>query len=416
MFREGARARRALAVSLVLLVCAVVALATYGITSRHTPAVEVLPGSGDAGAATAAAPGAIPKADATPPATKKKKKKTTTTVERVAANGQQLWAAEPLGRVHQDQGSSITLPDGRTLWIFADTFQRHDAAKPGEPDFFNTSAAAISEPGSWQLRYAVDGEGVPTEFLPRTQAEFDGGVKGDTYLAVWPTGNVLLPDGRILVAYAKYRVHPKLTQFDFLGSGLFTYRYTGAASFTNGAEAQRVADDIWQATDGAVRSPVYANGYVYFSQCENLRCFALRTRPATLASRDSYEWWTGSGWSHDALSRRNVSVYTNHPGGNASVVRLKNGVFAMADTEAGVVSQIGHLWVSPNPWGPWSAAASFFFARCPQPGCYGLNLHPQQSTSTSLRVSYATGDQGPFVRLYDVPVSIAPDGSAIRVR
>jgi hypothetical protein len=411
MFREGARAQRALAVALVLAVCAVVALATFRIAAQHSPALEIFRG-GDDGGSPSAAGSPTPTGDSAKSPKKKKAKKG----KRVAANGQQLWAPEPLARVRQDQGSSIPLPDGRTLWIFADTFQRHDASKPDEPDFFNTSAAAISEPGSWQLKYAADGEGVPTEFLPRTQAEFSGGVKGDNYLAVWPTGNVMLPDGRILIAYAKYRVHPRLTQFDFLGSGLFTYRYRSAESFLNGAEAQRIADDIWLGGDGAVRSPVYANGYVYFSQCENLQCYALRTRPATLSRRDSYQWWTGSDWSQNAFSRRNVSVYTNHPGGNASVVRLSNGIYAMADTEAGVVSQVGHLWVAPNPWGPWSAAASFFFPRCPMPGCYGLNLHPQQSTSTSLRVSYATGHKGPFVRLYDVPVSIAPDGSAIRVR
>jgi hypothetical protein len=88
----------------------------------------------------------------------------------------------------------------------------------------------------------------------------------------------------------------------------------------------------------------------------------------------------------------------------------------MADTEAGSVSTTGQLWVSPNPWGPWSRAASFSFPRCPEPGCYGLNIHPSQSTSNLIRVSYATNGVGPFVRLYDVPVSIASDGSYVSVR
>ena len=326
------------------------------------------------------------------------------------AKGVQLWAKRPLGDIHQDQGSTIALPGGRTLWIFADTFQLYN-----DPKFFITSSAGLTSRNSWQLQYSKTKD-IPTEFLPRTPAERADRKSGDHYQAVWPTGSTLLPDGRIIISYAKYRVLLKKKDFEFLGAGLFEYRYRGPAALTDGGHATRISSDLWTRNDGAVRSPVYADGFVYFHQCGDLRCQALRTTPDQLTNRAAYRWWTGSDWSSDRNQAQDIVVGSSHPGGNASVVRLASGGYAMADTEVGVVATSGRLWVAPNPWGPWSPAATFDFPRCPKPGCYGLNLHPSQSTADQLRISYATNGVGPFVRVVDVPVWISPDSSSILVR
>jgi hypothetical protein len=325
-------------------------------------------------------------------------------------SGVQLWAARPLDAIHQDQGSSIPLPDGRTLWIFADTLQL--TTKPG---FFHTSSAGVTAPGSWQLQYSLTGR-FPTEFLPRTPAERADREPHVRYQAVWPTGSTLLPDGRIIISYAKYRVLLDQRDYIFLGAGLFEYRYRDLATLTAGDRAVRIAPDLWTPDVGEVRSPVYADGFVYFSRCRDLRCQALRTTPEQLTDRGSYRWWTGTGWSANRDRAQDVTVGSSHPGGNASVVRLTSGGYAMADTEVGSVASSGRLWVAPNPWGPWSRAAEFDFPRCPEDGCYGLNLHPEQSTADRLRVSYATTGIGPFVRVADIPVWISPDRSSILVR
>lgn len=326
------------------------------------------------------------------------------------ATGAQFWAKMPLGDIHQDQGSSIALPGGRTLWIFADTFQLYN-----EPKFFITSSAAVTSRNSFRLLYSMNKD-VPTEFLPRTAAERADRKGGEYYQAVWPTGSTELPDGRIIISYAKYRVLLKQHDFQFLGGGLFEYRYRSVGALTGGDHATRIANNLWKPADGEVRSPVYANGYVYFNQCGDLRCLSLRTTPDKLTDRDSYRWWTGTDWSSDRSLAQNIVVGSSHPGGNASVVRLRSGGYAMADTEVGVVSPTGLIWVAPNPWGPWSPAAEFDFPRCPAPGCYGLNIHPSLSTNDRLRISYATNGVGPFVRVVDVPVWISPDSSSILVR
>jgi hypothetical protein len=323
-------------------------------------------------------------------------------------DGAQLGAAAPLDGIHQDQGSSIMLPGGRSLWIFADTFQLYR-----EPKFFITSSAAVSNPGSIKLTYAVTGQGKPTEFLPRTADERADQKDGDHYQAVWPTGSTMLPDGRIIIAYAKYKVLVKQQNFIFLGSGLFEYRYRDLGSLLDGGTATRIADDMWGVPDGLIRSPIYANGHVYFTQCIEIRCYPVRTTPKKLTDRDSYRWWTGYDWSTNVYQAQQVSPLGMQPGANASVVRLQSGGYAMADTEIGAVSTTGQLWVAPSPVGPWSASASFSIPRCPPTGCYGLNIHPEQSSEYRLRVSYATHGIGPFVRLYDVPVVINADRSAI---
>ncbi len=414
MFRDSAQRSRVLGVVVVLVISLVVAWVSFEVVSRANASIDGAGQSQGAGPSSSGSASSSPSsgpASATPSA-KPSSASAKLKPKFTAATGQQLWAPAPLGQIKQDQGISMPLPDGRTLWIFADTLQRHTT-----PNFFHTSAAAVTVPGSWQLTYTTDKAGVPAEFLGRTAVEHSHSTSGSNkhYDAVWPTGATQLPDGRILIAYAKYRVYPKQTQFVFLGAGLFTYRYKGVTNFLDDAHATRIADDIWAPSDGEVRSPVYVGGYVYFDQCADLACYPVRAPVSGLAKRSSYTWLTPSGWSHSSLDRERMYVASGHPGGNAAVVRLSSGLYAMADTEVGAQSRIGLLWVSKNPFGPWSAAAQFYFPYCPVAGCYGLNLHPENSTSSTLRVSYAIKG-GPYVRVYDVPVSISADGSSIRVR
>jgi hypothetical protein len=323
----------------------------------------------------------------------------------------QVAGIPPLQAVIQDQGSTVALPDGRTLWLFADTAQLNRW-----PQFFVTSSAGIAAGTDLRLDYLKDAQGRPIEFLPRTAQERADQVQGVHYTAIWPTGATALPDGRILIAYAKYAVRmvPKVA-FDFLAGGLFTYSYPGWNGHglvgANGSDqpANRFADDMWTAQDGPIASPVYSAGYVYFSRCEKFRCYSARSTVPELADRTAYRWWTGSGWSPDVTQRARVTFGSDVPGQNPSIawsVALK--LFVMADTTGGIQSTEGLLWVARQPWGPWSRAAPFALPGCPSGGCYTLNVHPDRSPPGMIRVSFATSGVGPYVRVVDVPVRIEP--------
>jgi hypothetical protein len=416
MFGVRWRSSQVITVVLTLLIgVAVVATAGFQLAGQPSDSAQTNPRASTATGRTGQTPSSGDKTNgrAQLPSGQAVQPGATTPQPRLIADGAQLTTGAPLGGIHQDQGSSIPLPDGHTLWIFADTFQLYN-----KPKFFITSSAGVTNPNSWQLSYSKTSKGIPTEFLPRTPAELADHLDGNYYEAVWPTGATQLPDGRILIAYAKYRVLLKTQNFTFLGAGLFEYRYNGLDGLLSGGHATRIASDLWGVNDGQVRSPVYADGYVYFSQCEqDLRCYPMRSTPARVSDRSSYRWWTGSGWSTHASQRQAIEVAGDkQPGGNSAVVRLASGGYAMADTEIGAVSTTGLLWVAPHPWGPWSRPVSYTFPRCPAPGCYGLNIHPSQSTNREVRISYATNGVGPFVRLYDVPVTISDDSSSIQIR
>jgi hypothetical protein len=238
-------------------------------------------------------------------------------------------------------------------------------------------------------------------------------VQGDHYTAIWPTGATRLPDGRVIIAYAKYAVHFKPTaRFDFLAGGLFEYR--DSLRTAKASAATRLADDLWTQADGPVASPLYYQGFVYFYRCENYSCFTLRTTPAHLADKASYQWWNGSGWGVQS-GRATVAFGSDVPGRNPSIAWSSAlGVFTMADTTGGIQDREGRLWVARVPWGPWSAAARFPLPECPAQGCYTLNVHPQQSPAGTLRVSFATNGIGPYVRVVDVPVEVDPAEPSIR--
>lgn len=309
-----------------------------------------------------------------------------------------------------DQGNSVPLPDGRMLWIFADTAQT-----TGSPRFFVTSSAAVAERDALSLRYLKDGHGRPVEFLPRTAAERRA-TTAEGYLGVWPTGATVLSDRRVLIAYTKYWVSTDQTRFTFRAAGLYAYEYPGPDDLSDARPARRIADDIWSPQDGAVASPVRAGRYVYFSQCnrEQLRCYSLRVRAEELAQRGAYRWWTGSGWSADRSRRQAMRYGSGHPGRNPPTRHLPEaGLYVTVDTPAGIPATTGLIWVARRPWGPWSEAARFTLPGCREgEGCYTLNAHPEaQVPEGTLRVSYATLGRGPHVLVADVPIELGPRGS-----
>jgi len=324
--------------------------------------------------------------------------------------GDRVAAPDPLDDVVQDQGNTVPLPGGRVLWIFADT------ASVTAPVFFRTSSAGIADGRAVRLRYVTGRDGVPLEFLPRTRRERAAAGKG-RYTAVWPTGATTLPDGRILIAYTKYRVRSDPLEFRFLGAGLYEHRVDRFTDQGGAGPARRVADDIWTAPDGAIASPIYADGFVYFIQCEDNRCYSLRTTPDAVAERTSYRWWTGEGWSSARPARRAMQFGGDRPGRNPAIAYLPEfGVFALTNTSGGIQSRTGLIWVAPHPWGPWSAPAFFPLPGCLKAGCYTLNLHPESSLAGAVRVSYATAGVGPFVLVADVPLIVRGGGRSVATR
>ena len=221
----------------------------------------------------------------------------------------------------------------------------------------------------------------------------------------------MLPDGRVLIGYAKYDVTVATSSFVLQDAGLFTYRYRGVGSVTKGYHATRLADGLWSAADGAVGSPLYANGYLYLALCRNLECYSARTTPANLTVKSSYRWWNGSGWG-SASTRAPMRYGAGRPAGNPSIVRV-GSAFMTVSTAAGAMSPTGLLWVSKNPWGPWPTPKAFTMPGCGAAGCYTLNLHPAESSTARVRVGYATAGIGPYVHVTDVPIRLT-GSSAVR--
>jgi len=413
-------ARPALLVSLIVVLSAVAGCVAITAASRSGDEPAGLsagpqPGASDPAGAGAAAGDAAAPSGPPPPAAPTVRPAPGGAPGKAAPVGGMLFGAQlqgvpPLKDIRQDEGASVTLPDGRTLYLFADTLHLVTA-----PKFFATSSAAITEPQApLRLDYASDPRGVPIEFLPRQPDERANQVNGDHYTAVWPTGATNLPDGRTIISYAKYDLIMKPFRMTFRGAGLYEYRYRDAARFRNGGIAHRIADDIWTPDVGAVGTPVFHEGNVYFTLCENLECYSLRVKPDAVADPGSYRWWTGGGWSSAKADRSPMQFGASRPGHNPSVVWVPAvDAFVMADTEAGDVAPSGLLWVAPNPWGPWSVPAAVGLTRCSSGGCYGLNVQAGQSTSRTIRISYSpvmVDRVGPYVYLIDQLVRVTNGG------
>jgi hypothetical protein len=328
----------------------------------------------------------------------------------MAAGAAVTWPS-PLHDVRHDGGVSVALPDGRSLWVFGDTTE-----VDSKPYFFVTSSGGVTSRGATKVAYARTAKNVPAEFLPRTAAE-RAAQSANSYTAIWPTGATTVPGGDVLISYAKYAVQKSPQAFTLESAGLYRYHYTGLAGLKEGQVATRIAGGIWTGADGAVGSPVYSAGYVYFAECEGLHCYSLRAPAGSVTSKAAYTWWTGSGWSSSRTSRAAVSYGASLPAASPSIAYLPGyGVYVTAGTATGHTSSTGELWVAPHPWGPWSKPLDFALPNCPAAGCYSVQLHPLESTGGRIRVSYATAGTGPYVHVTDVPVKIATNGTKISLR
>ncbi len=288
----------------------------------------------------------------------------------------QRWTPAGPGWAGGDATYSVALPDGRTVWIFGDTFI--GAVSPdrqrGPGTAMVRNAAVVEDRGA--LRTLVSGTPGHPESL----------VNADAGSWFWPGDGVV--EGQELRLF--------MTRFRPTGTGEWDFgaAETVVASFAlpdlRFQGIRRVADAA-PVTWGAATLETADGTYVYGVEDAHPGGFAHVAR-APNGVQGPWEYWTGNGWSARAEDSARIAAGVS----NQFSVIAAAGRFVLVN-QAPVFGRQIAVAPAADPWGPFDARTTVFTAPSPGPGRYAYNAtaHPEASSGGRLLVSYNTNSFDP---------------------
>jgi hypothetical protein len=284
------------------------------------------------------------------------------------------------GWVAADATFSIYLPDGRTLWLFGDTF-----IGKAEPD-------GSIVPGAVMIRNSAviqDGDSLRTLFrgTPAAPDDFIPTENPDSTW-YWPEHGVVFND-TLRIFVARYRTNPEGPpgfQFEFDGNDIANLTWPGL-EFINSISIPFYSVNEVIYGDRILADSIYF--YIYGRKVENKDYnipypHVARVKSDSLLS--AWEFYDGSGWTADPAASLKI---------NSFQVSQQYGVFKHEDKYVLLTQDIWFstkIWsfTSHTPTGPWSNKTLVYDTPKITADAFTYNAypHPQFDNNNQLLVSY----------------------------
>ena len=272
-----------------------------------------------------------------------------------------------------DGTASVLLPDGRTLWLFGDTFLgsvRPDRTRPTNSPMIRNSFALQRDTDFITLYATVAGE--PIDFVrpPHGTGWY------------WP-GDATIINGCLWIF---------MHHFQATGTGMWDFQWIGTdmvAFDLPGIEQVNVipvsTGNLVQYGAAVLEEKDYL--YIYGTEDADGKKFAHAARIKSRRIDNSWQYFSKSGWSHDAGNTRRLL-----PGvaNQFSVVPAgRQYLLISTDTRVPFGSQIAG-YLSPTPVGPWRGPITIYTAPEAQGDVIAYNafVHSQFSDGDLILVSY----------------------------
>jgi hypothetical protein len=311
--------------------------------------------------------------------------------------------------VSRDDGVSVLLPDGHSLWLFGDTgiYQRVSGGVWNETRFIDGSTALQVKSVHGQVPQGAEyPSGVPARFVPVPNDVYlpDGSGRPCTYKtaafpARWPTGAAVLPsnNSEVVVTYSVVCVTQQggVDAIQAEGWGYMLYNWRTR-------HVDRGPVDVFRPRpSGAELGPAQMYGWPIFHN-GLLTLFSSRCTKAFVVCTQGQVWKVTLPATVAALSNKSsyqrVQLRTDGSGQFAplsvSVARYSNGLRLIEmDSIAGTYKVFSARSLND----PWHLRSSGTLPGCPTRTsfCFALAGHPELSTPTQLFVSYKNPDLGP---------------------
>ncbi|HYB80086.1 MAG TPA: DUF4185 domain-containing protein [Mycobacterium sp.] len=280
-----------------------------------------------------------------------------------------------------DSTWSATLPDGRELFAFSDTFLGPitPPSRPSDARFVHNSFVVRDAEGHWSTIVGGTADHPAALIEPADPAHW-----------FW-LGAVTYLGGALQVPVTEWRsTGPGPLDFALVGSALarFDIHDLRAPAITLLPRSRDIQWGQWVQPDGGWT-------YIYGVETDRDNKYLHVARVAGDDLRHAFSYWTGRGWSSSESESLRV---TDGVSAELSIHRLRDGVYMLTTMQGGrgfsdrLVGRFG-----PSPMGPFGPATVLY--RTPESGSSGLyhdadvytynaHVHPEYSTSTRLVISY----------------------------
>jgi hypothetical protein len=278
-----------------------------------------------------------------------------------------------------DNTASVVLPDGRTAWVFADTFL--DRVNPdhsrNEDDFIQNSI--VVQRG----KRLVDTLHGGTRSRPETLIQTDDGHQSDGKEEVgdswyWANG-ATVDGGKLHVFVNKYWMYSdEIFGFEWLGNAIATFSLP-RLKLENVRQIVSADGVTWGST--AYREGGYT--YVYGNRSNAL--MLARAKQGDLLGR--WEYWTGSGWS---IHFRDSAPLFQGIGTAVGIQKVGDAYVLVTFDNRSLLPADIVAYTSCSLSGPWNGPTKLYTT--PETGgnqfTYDARLHPQFSRDGKLVLSY----------------------------
>jgi hypothetical protein len=293
----------------------------------------------------------------------------------------------PDGWTGGDSTFSIRMPDGRTLWLFSDTFLgplNKDGTRPATAPLVNNSF--VVQEGSRLTTVVGGAPGRPAAIMPPPDADH----------WYW-VGDGQIVDGKLQVIFQEYRlIGPTYWQFSLDRSVVAMFSPTDLATPVSVDPLPSLSGVAW----GAALLPASrsGDGYTYIYGVGGSAPGSKAMRVARVLGDDVRRrpWWfyTPSGWTRE--ERRAADVLPAVA--NEYSVTPWQGMFLLV-TQDGPESFSNRIvaLTSCAPWGPFTRRTLVY--QMPEPGAggiyhdngvigYNAHAHAELSAGNTFLVSY----------------------------
>lgn len=257
-----------------------------------------------------------------------------------------------------DSAYSVALPNGKTMWMFSDTFiggLNADGSRASGSYMIHNSLLVQNGGCITPFTGAKDSTGNLTSLVASPNA---------ATLGSWLWFQNAVVDGGSVRAIMREEI-PNGTAFpddggDFVANFSTTGAFPKLTSVTNtpGSSQRDSHLPAWGA--GMVQDSAYT--YVYGTAAVDgawaKQLYVARSPLGQLANPASWTFWNGTGWSTDKSTAAGLVDPNAGIEAAFSIDRLSNGTYRIIDKDFAFLGSTIAEWTAPSPNGPWTKQAA----------------------------------------------------------
>ncbi|HYW97069.1 MAG TPA: DUF5005 domain-containing protein, partial [Bacteroidales bacterium] len=280
---------------------------------------------------------------------------------------------------------SVRLPDGRTVWIFGDTFVGKvypDSSRERRNPIYIRNSFVVQDGDSLHTLYHhVNGKDASEIIFPYEEKDMKPATFTEDSAWFWP-GDGLIENGKLKVF---------LSSFIQADTGMWGFKWTGTWLATFSLPGM-VLDSLYKIPYSLTNQVHYGhavcegNDFTYIYGAGEGRPYVARYAAGNVDG--PWTFYDGGQWSGDPLQTKPMGDF--HVSEQFSVSHIGNRYVLIS--QEGMLSNEIYSYVSDNPYGPWDQRTLIYKTPIPEGSTtiftYNALAHPEFLNADGLLVSY----------------------------